>query len=349
MSPFVVDTVAPTTTSVSIVSNNTVSTAAKESDVIILSFNTNENIGTPTVSIAGNSAIVSGGPQNWTATHTVLAGDTNGVVTFTINAIDTAGNSMVEVTDVSDTSSVSIDTVAPIISDINPSITFPPGANITWTTDEASTTYVEYGLTNSYGSSTATNPSLVTNHTATISGLNQVTTYHFRVISVDSVGNIAMSADRVFTTSGATGGSVPSDAGVGSPAVVSNTELTPNPTPTPTPNPTPEPQTPQAPIPETPTENPTPENNPIPTPETPANPETNPEETPTPTPAPTPTPTPTPTPATGGGTTGGTGGNPAPFNPADATLDIGGGTEPDVTATVEEGFDPADATLDEGG
>lgn len=103
-----------------------------------------------------------------------------------------------------DTSSVTIDTVGPVISAINSSISFPPGANISWTTDEVSTTYVEYGTTPGYGSSTTLNPTLTTSHTASISGLAQVTQYHFRVVSVDAIGNITTSGDSTFTTSGAT-------------------------------------------------------------------------------------------------------------------------------------------------
>jgi hypothetical protein len=44
VSPFIVDTVAPVATSVSITSNNAISTVAKESNIITLSFTTTENI-----------------------------------------------------------------------------------------------------------------------------------------------------------------------------------------------------------------------------------------------------------------------------------------------------------------
>jgi hypothetical protein len=42
---------------------------------------------------------------------------------------------------------VVIDTTGPVISAINSSILYPPGAAITWTTNEGSTSRVEYGLT----------------------------------------------------------------------------------------------------------------------------------------------------------------------------------------------------------
>lgn len=58
VSPFVVDTVAPTATSVTIVSNNTVPTVTKETDVITVSFVTSETVTTPVVTIAGKNATV---------------------------------------------------------------------------------------------------------------------------------------------------------------------------------------------------------------------------------------------------------------------------------------------------
>ncbi|MCG3111081.1 MAG: fibronectin type III domain-containing protein [Candidatus Manganitrophus sp. SB1] len=74
---------------------------------------------------------------------------------------------------------------------------------ITWNTNEASTTRVEYGLTTAYGSLSTLDSTLVTNHTRTLSGLNPSTTYHFRVLSKDAADNTAASGDRTFTTSAA--------------------------------------------------------------------------------------------------------------------------------------------------
>lgn len=131
----------------------------------------------------------------------MTATETQGAAAITIDLADIAGNNATQIVATTDTSSVTVDTTAPTISNINSSITFPPGANISWTTDEASTTYVEYGLTDSYGSSTVLDPTLTTSHTANIAGLSQVTSYHFRVVSVDAAGNVATSGDNVFTTS----------------------------------------------------------------------------------------------------------------------------------------------------
>jgi phosphodiesterase/alkaline phosphatase D-like protein len=73
---------------------------------------------------------------------------------------------------------------------------------ITWSTDENSTTQVEYGADGTYGSSTpitdATSPT--TTHTVTLEDLQPSTTYHFRVKSADANSNLATSGDFTFTT-----------------------------------------------------------------------------------------------------------------------------------------------------
>ena len=92
------------------------------------------------------------------------------------------------------------DTTAPIISSVASSSISPTSATTTWTTNEAADTQVEYGLTTSYGSNSALNSSLVTNHSVVLPGLTASTLYHYRVKSKDAAGNLAASADYSFTT-----------------------------------------------------------------------------------------------------------------------------------------------------
>lgn len=92
------------------------------------------------------------------------------------------------------------DSTPPVISAVTTSNLTSSGAAITWTTNEASDTQVEYGSTTSYGSQSALNSSLVTSHSQTLSGLTANTLYHFRVKSRDAGGNLATSGDVVFTT-----------------------------------------------------------------------------------------------------------------------------------------------------
>ena len=96
-------------------------------------------------------------------------------------------------------SSPTPDTTPPVISNIQASSITATSTVITWTTDEASDSQVEWGGTSSYGA-VATNPSLVASHSIPFSGLALGTTYHYRVKSKDQAGNQATSADQTFTT-----------------------------------------------------------------------------------------------------------------------------------------------------
>ncbi|MBU4189770.1 MAG: fibronectin type III domain-containing protein [Candidatus Thermoplasmatota archaeon] len=91
------------------------------------------------------------------------------------------------------------DTTAPIISEVSASSITSSGATITWTTNETSSSVVEYGTTTGYGS-TATGTDDVTSHSVTLSGLSSGTTYHYGVKSADSSGNTATLGDYTFTT-----------------------------------------------------------------------------------------------------------------------------------------------------
>ena len=74
------------------------------------------------------------------------------------------------------------------------------GASISWLTDEAADSQVEYGSTDAYGLSTTINRSLLTNHTVVVSGLDPDSTYHYRIKSRDAAGNESTSVDLTFRT-----------------------------------------------------------------------------------------------------------------------------------------------------
>jgi hypothetical protein len=92
------------------------------------------------------------------------------------------------------------DIVAPSISVIasSPSQTT---ATITWITDEASDSQIEYGTSAAYTASSTLDASSGTSHSVPLSGLISSTLYHFRVLSRDEAGNLATSSDQTFTTS----------------------------------------------------------------------------------------------------------------------------------------------------
>lgn len=92
------------------------------------------------------------------------------------------------------------DTTAPNISGGTAGNITDTSAEISWTTNEASDSQVEYGATTSYGSQTTLNNDKVTNHVVIVSGLTPGTTYHFRVKSRDAAGNLAQGSDVTFST-----------------------------------------------------------------------------------------------------------------------------------------------------
>jgi hypothetical protein len=97
------------------------------------------------------------------------------------------------------------DTTPPVISSVQATGIQQDSATITWTTDELSTSQVEYGLDTGYGQTTTLDPSLLTSHSVLVSSLSASTQYHYRVISRDDAGNEATGADNMFTTTGSGG------------------------------------------------------------------------------------------------------------------------------------------------
>ncbi|MBK9317106.1 MAG: PQQ-dependent sugar dehydrogenase [Acidobacteria bacterium] len=114
------------------------------------------------------------------------------------------------------------DTTPPVISAVSAGSIGTSSATITWTTDEASDSLVEYGVTNAYGNSTVLNTALNTIHSATLSGLSAGTLYHYRVRSRDGSGNEAVSGDYVFMTTPLTDTTPPIISNVSSSGITSS-------------------------------------------------------------------------------------------------------------------------------
>lgn len=72
-------------------------------------------------------------------------------------------------------------------------------ATITWTTNQASTSEVQYGTTTAYASASPVNSALVTSHSVTLTGLTGGTVYHYRILSTNASGVRATSGDLTFT------------------------------------------------------------------------------------------------------------------------------------------------------
>ena len=92
---------------------------------------------------------------------------------------------------------------APVISAVGNTGISTTSEKITWTTNEASTTVVEYGTT-SYDK-TATMAGTTESHSVTLTGLAAKTTYDYEVLS-EANGKTTTSAGHVFTTEAASTG-----------------------------------------------------------------------------------------------------------------------------------------------
>src|SRR6266540_1903703 len=121
---------------------------------------------------------------SWNAT---LA--TSGAHILTAVARDAAGN-----TASAAGVSVTVDNAPPLLSSVASTNLSASAATITWVTNEASDSQVEYGPTSAYGQVTALASALVTSHSVGLSGLSASTVYHYRVKSRDAAGNLATSA-----------------------------------------------------------------------------------------------------------------------------------------------------------
>ncbi|MFT6173542.1 MAG: putative Zn-binding protein involved in type VI secretion, partial [Bacteriovoracaceae bacterium] len=114
-SQVIFDETAPTAPSITIYSNNANSSRAKVNDVVTLSFTVDEPLlGSPTVTIDGNAATIGGAYPSYTASYTMQSGDTQAAALgFTLDFTDAVGNPGVQVTAVTDASSVIFDESVP--------------------------------------------------------------------------------------------------------------------------------------------------------------------------------------------------------------------------------------------
>src|SRR5262245_37532651 len=90
-------------------------------------------------------------------------------------------------------------------------------AQISWSTNVPGDSQIDYGPSSSYGSSTPLNTGMVTAHSVSLQGLAASTQMHFRAKSRDASGNLASSADAVFTT-GAAADTTPPTVAISTPS-----------------------------------------------------------------------------------------------------------------------------------
>lgn len=126
-----------------------------------------------------------------TRTVTGLSADT--VYYFIVISADALGNTSTS----SEYTFKTPDITPPVISSIATS-TGSTTATVSWSTNETAASSIAYGLTTSYGANSTS--SATSTHSVSLSGLTSGTTYHFRVLAIDTSTNIATSADYTFTT-----------------------------------------------------------------------------------------------------------------------------------------------------
>jgi hypothetical protein len=101
----------------------------------------------------------------------------------------------------------------PAISDVQVTNITKDSALVTWRTNLPANSFVDYGLTNGYGSSSGQFSPLTTYHSVQLTGLTADTLYHYRARSADASAAQATSGDGTFTTAD------------GTPPVISNVQV----------------------------------------------------------------------------------------------------------------------------
>ncbi|NTW22243.1 hypothetical protein HGA34_01705, partial [Candidatus Falkowbacteria bacterium] len=91
------------------------------------------------------------------------------------------------------------DKVAPKISAIRTSEIKSDSAKISWTTDEPASSFIRYGTSTAYGEFSGYSDQF-TSHFFQLKNLEPNSSYHYRIESADSSGNLATSQDQIFQT-----------------------------------------------------------------------------------------------------------------------------------------------------
>ncbi len=131
-------------------------------------------------------------------------GDSNGTLNLDLagvqNIAGALGNPLTDLTPTVTEEEYTLDNDSPVISSVTSINVTETSADIQWSTNEAADSQVEYGLTTTYGTTTPLDASLGTSHSENLSGLSPNTLDHYRVLSRDALGNLAVSADFTVST-----------------------------------------------------------------------------------------------------------------------------------------------------
>ncbi len=187
----VVDTTAPTATLTAPANGATIHGSA-----VSLTATASDNVAIAGVKFyRGGSTLIgsedTSSPYAGTLDTTAL---TDGSYSITAVARDTSNN-----TTTSTAAVVTVDNTGPVISSIATS-TAATTATVTWTTNESADSRVVYGTSSGVYTSTNSTTTLVTSHSASLTGLSEATTYYFKVASADVSTNNTSSTEGTFRT-----------------------------------------------------------------------------------------------------------------------------------------------------
>ncbi len=155
---------------------------------------------TDNVGVAGYKIYRGGAQVATTATNNYSDKNLTSATLFnySVSAYDAVGNASAQSMVVSATTQ----SILPVISNLLGSNITASTTRISWNTNVPTNGQIFYGPSISYGLSSVLldNTTKTTAHTATLTGLNPSTPYHFKVTSVDALNNSTSSPDFSFTT-----------------------------------------------------------------------------------------------------------------------------------------------------
>jgi hypothetical protein len=181
------------------IARGTTGTVSGSGLVATVTFTATASSGSAAISLLGSSALASDG--------NAIAAGTSGVnVSFGAVAPVATSKSVPAAkpaTPIAPAVVAPKDTTPPVISAVKVTGLTPYAGTITWTTNEPSSSEVDFGLDNTYGISSSS-AALTTSHNVALSSsfLTPLTLLHYRVKSIDASGNVASSADQTLQLPG---------------------------------------------------------------------------------------------------------------------------------------------------
>ena len=162
--------------------------------------------------------------------HSITLSSLAGATTYfyRVTSVDSSGNSSTSpVTGNSPATFSTIDSTPPVISAVTAIPAGGGSATITWTTNKAANSRVDYGTSSGSLTLNVSDATLVTSHSLQLNGLTGGATYFYRVTSVDAGNNSATSpaspaAPATFVETASTGVSIWTAANT--PSIVDSTD-----------------------------------------------------------------------------------------------------------------------------